>query len=221
MRSGWCSAVDFTGVTLKRATVGISDTLPTRSDGGRVVASGSMEAWQPNAGGSARRPMATPSGLHEDLAELAFLLGDWCGTGEGVWPPGERFDYAEDVTFEFVGDPFLLYAQRSWSLDDGSPIISNAGSFDPRARGASSWCSPTRSDHRGRGRNGRRRRDRILSTAVGLSRPRAPSPSSAGASRSEATRSRSTCGWRWRVSSSLDRRFDALPRLRPEARDAA
>jgi THAP4-like, heme-binding beta-barrel domain len=34
-----------------------------------------MEARQPNAEGSARRPMTTPSFLHEDLAELAFLLG--------------------------------------------------------------------------------------------------------------------------------------------------
>ena len=47
-----------------------------------------MEARQPNATGSARRPMATPSELHPDLAELAFVLGDWSGTGEGVWPPG-------------------------------------------------------------------------------------------------------------------------------------
>jgi len=59
--------------------------------------------------------MATPARLHEDLAELAFLVGEWSGTGEGVWPPGESFEYAEDVTFEFVGDPFLSYAQRSWS----------------------------------------------------------------------------------------------------------
>lgn len=100
-----------------------------------MVASGPMEARQPNAEGSARRPMATPSQLHEDLAELAFLLGDWIGTGEGVWPPGERFDYAEDVTFEFVGDPFLLYAQRSWSLDDGSPIHFERGFLRPAGPG--------------------------------------------------------------------------------------
>src|SRR4030095_8497146 len=81
-----------------------------------------MEGRQSNATGSARRPMATPSELHPDLAELAFLLGDWSGTGEGVWPPVETFYYAEDVTFEYVGDPFLLYSERSWSLDDGSPI---------------------------------------------------------------------------------------------------
>ena len=46
--------------------------------------------------------MATPTALYEDLAELAFLLGTWSGTGEGVWPPGEPFDYGEDVTFEHV-----------------------------------------------------------------------------------------------------------------------
>jgi hypothetical protein len=94
-----------------------------------------MEARQPNAEGSAHRPMATPSQLHADLAELAFLLGDWSGTGEGIWPPGERFDYAEDVTFEFVGDPFLLYAQRSWSLDDGSPIHFERGFLRPAGPG--------------------------------------------------------------------------------------
>ena len=79
--------------------------------------------------------MATPSELHEDLAELAFLLGAWSGTGEGVWPPGEPFDYAEDVTFEFVGDPFLLYSQRSWSLDDGSPIHLERGFLRPAGSG--------------------------------------------------------------------------------------
>ncbi len=94
-----------------------------------------MEARHPNAEGSARRPMATPSELHPDLAELAFLLGDWSGTGEGVWPPGEAFDYAEDVTFEYVGDPFLLYSERSWSLDDGSPIHFENGFLRPAGPG--------------------------------------------------------------------------------------
>ena len=79
--------------------------------------------------------MATPSELHPDLAELAFLLGDWSGTGEGVWPPGEAFDYAEDVTFEYVGDPFLVYSERSWSLDDGSPIHFENGFLRPAGPG--------------------------------------------------------------------------------------
>ena len=79
--------------------------------------------------------MATPSALHEDLAELVFLLGPWSGTGEGVWPPGEPFDYGEDVTFEHVGEPFLLYSQRSWSLDDGSPIHFERGFLRPTGAG--------------------------------------------------------------------------------------
>ena len=63
-----------------------------------------------------------PGRLHEDLSELAFLLGTWKGTGEGVWPPGEPFAYVEDLTFEDVGDTWLVYAERSWSPEDGSPI---------------------------------------------------------------------------------------------------
>lgn len=81
------------------------------------------------------RAVATPSDLHEDLADLAFLLGTWSGTGEGVWPPGEPFDYGEDVTFEHVGDPFLLYSQRSWSLDEGSPIHFERGFLRPSGPG--------------------------------------------------------------------------------------
>ena len=79
--------------------------------------------------------MATPSALHEDLADLAFLLGTWSGTGEGVWPPGEPFDYGEDVTIEHVGDPSLLYSQRSWSLDEGSPIHFERGFLRPSGPG--------------------------------------------------------------------------------------
>ena len=59
----------------------------------------------------------------------------WSGSGEGVWPPGGPFDYAEDVSFEHVGDPFLLYSQRSWSLDDGAPIHFERGFLRPSGRG--------------------------------------------------------------------------------------
>jgi hypothetical protein len=87
--------------------------------------------------------MATLPALHEDHAELAFLLGEWSGTGEGVWPPGEPFGYGEDVTFEPVGDPFL-YSQRSWLLDDASPIHFERGFCVPRGPVSSNSCSPTR-----------------------------------------------------------------------------
>jgi hypothetical protein len=75
--------------------------------------------------------MAPPGILHEDLAELAFLLGTWRGRGEGVWPPGDPFTYGEDLSFEDVGDTFLVYAQRSWSLEDGSPIHLERGFLRP------------------------------------------------------------------------------------------
>ena len=69
--------------------------------------------------------------MHPDLAGLAFLLGTWRGEGEGSWPRGEPFTYGEELTFEHVGDTFLLYAQRSWSLDDEAPIHFERGFLRP------------------------------------------------------------------------------------------
>ena len=34
---------------------------------------------------------------------------------KGEYPTIEPFDYEEELTFEHVGDAFLLYEQRSWS----------------------------------------------------------------------------------------------------------
>jgi nitrobindin-like protein len=75
------------------------------------------------------------SALHPDVAALAFLLGRWEGGGEGVWPPGDPFRYGEEMTFEHVGDAFLLYAQRSWSADDGSPLHFERGFFRTAPQG--------------------------------------------------------------------------------------
>lgn len=60
--------------------------------------------------------------VHPDLAELSFLIGTWRGVGEGEWPRGEPFAYGEELTYDDVGEPYLVYSQRSWSLDDQSPI---------------------------------------------------------------------------------------------------
>jgi nitrobindin-like protein len=73
--------------------------------------------------------------LHPEVRALAFLLGRWEGAGEGVWPPGDVFRYGEAMTFEHVGDAFLLYAQRSWSLDDGAPLHLERGFFRPGGEG--------------------------------------------------------------------------------------
>ncbi len=73
--------------------------------------------------------------LHPDLAEIAFLLGTWRGQGEGEWPRGEPFAYGEEMTFEHVGDDFLLYAQRSWMVEDGSPSHFERGFLRPAGPG--------------------------------------------------------------------------------------
>lgn len=73
--------------------------------------------------------------LHPDCADLAFLLGTWRGEGEGEWPRGEPFSYGEEMTFEHVGDPFLMYSQRSWMLEDEAPLHFERGFFRPAGSG--------------------------------------------------------------------------------------
>lgn len=73
--------------------------------------------------------------LHPDCEPLAFLLGTWRGEGDGWWPTAEPFRYGEEILFEHVGDPFLMYSQRSWLLRDGSPLHLERGFFRPAGEG--------------------------------------------------------------------------------------
>lgn len=62
------------------------------------------------------------------VEQLAFLVGTWTGEGKGSYPTIEPFAYGEEVTFvNPAGKPFLAYAQRTWSLDDGRPLHSETG----------------------------------------------------------------------------------------------
>jgi hypothetical protein len=59
---------------------------------------------------------------HPDLQPIAFLLGTWRGEGVAQYPTTDTFAYGEELTFEQVGEPYLLYSQRSWLTEDGSPV---------------------------------------------------------------------------------------------------
>lgn len=79
------------------------------------------------------RPLDSPDTLvamqiHEDITGLLFLRGRWRGTGRGIYPTIEPFDYTEEVTYvPGPGKPFLIYTQRTWRAESDQPLHSEAG----------------------------------------------------------------------------------------------
>jgi hypothetical protein len=71
--------------------------------------------------------------IHADLEPFAALIGRWLGDGHGSYPTTEPFRYGEEIVFESVGEPYLLYAARSWAEGDGSPLHFERGFLLPGA----------------------------------------------------------------------------------------
>jgi hypothetical protein len=70
------------------------------------------------------------SELHPSLEPMSFLLGTWRGEGEGVYPGIEPFRYREELSFDHVGDAFLLVTESSWT-PDGAPLHFERGAVRP------------------------------------------------------------------------------------------
>jgi hypothetical protein len=66
-----------------------------------------------------------------EIEALSCLLGTWRGAGRGDYPTIDAFDYGEEMTFEHVGDGFLLSSQQSWLARDGSPLHFERGFWRP------------------------------------------------------------------------------------------
>jgi nitrobindin-like protein len=49
------------------------------------------------------------------------------GEGKGEYPTIESFAYGEEVRFWHVGKPFLFYAQRTWSAENGRALHGETG----------------------------------------------------------------------------------------------
>lgn len=69
-----------------------------------------------------------PENLHPDLVPLAWLVGTWRGKGRGEYPNVEGFQFAQEVSFNHDGRPFLNYYSRSWLIDENDEIIRPAAS---------------------------------------------------------------------------------------------
>jgi hypothetical protein len=74
---------------------------------------------------------AVTDDLPELLAGLAFLLGTWRGVGRGTFPTIDGFDYGEELSFTYHGEPWLAVDQRAWSLDDEVTLHMERGFLRP------------------------------------------------------------------------------------------
>ena len=73
---------------------------------------------------------------HPAIEPIAFLLGTWRGMGKGVYPTIDDFTYGEEIRFWHFGRPLIAYTQRTWSLDNETPMHSEMGFWRPQRDGS-------------------------------------------------------------------------------------
>jgi len=93
----------------------------------------------PDSQGSASPPAEAAPEPHPDIAPLSFLLGRWEGAGVGGYPTIENFRFGQEISFSHNGKPYLIYASRSWLLDDDGnlvrPLATETGYWRPQPGG--------------------------------------------------------------------------------------
>ena len=60
--------------------------------------------------------MAEPP-LHPLCAPVAFLLGEWHGSGRGGYAGMTPFEYREEMRIWHTGKAYLAFEQRTWQTD--------------------------------------------------------------------------------------------------------
>ncbi len=77
--------------------------------------------------------------LPPELVPLAWLIGRWEGAGIGGYPTIESFTFGQEIEFEHVGKPHLVYRSRTWLLDDAGnqvrPLAGESGYWRPQPGG--------------------------------------------------------------------------------------
>ena len=70
--------------------------------------------------------------MHSALTSLEFLVGTWTGSGHGIYPTIEPFDYDEEITIAPLGPkPMLRYSQLTWTAGTREPLHSEIGYVRP------------------------------------------------------------------------------------------
>jgi hypothetical protein len=65
--------------------------------------------------------------LHENLADLGWLVGSWRGLGVVGYPTIEESRFEQEITFSHDGRPFLAYESSAWLLDDDGSRVRPSG----------------------------------------------------------------------------------------------